>query len=376
MKLLILLLTLSIPFIYQAQTGTLTTESFTFDSQTREYLLYVPDTYDGQTDVPLVLNLHGYTSNMTQQLNYGEFRKIADTANFILVVPNGLNDNSGNQHWNYYQPNGVDDLGFLSALIDTMTTNYSINSNRVYTTGMSNGGFMSIALGCQLSSKIAAVASVTGTMITGQASSCLPIHPVPTMLIHGTNDPTVPYAGNATFKSVEETVQFWVDQTGSDNTPAVNSVPDVNTIDGCTAEHYVYENGDYGSSVEHYKIIGGGHTWPGAAFNIGVTNQDFDASTQIWRFFSQYDKEQLLAVSEEEMKQPTVHVYPNPTPDKVQVSTDKIIQQITVYDAVGKQVYQAQPQQNQAIIHDLESGMYTVQIELGNGVVNRKVIIE
>src|SRR5690554_8230068 len=87
---------------------------------------------------------------------------IADTANFILVVPNGLVDGSGNQHWNFFQPNGEDDLGFLSALIDELSTNYTVNTNRVYSTGMSNGGYMSIHLACNLSHKITAVASEIG----------------------------------------------------------------------------------------------------------------------------------------------------------------------------------------------------------------------
>ena len=154
MRLLLLLFTMSLPFVYQAQTGAQTIHTTTHDGKTREYILYIPLTYDGLTDVPLVINMHGYGSSMTEQIVYGDFRKIADTANFIIVVPNGLLDASNIQHWNYFDANGEDDTGFISMLIDEINSNYAVNTDRVYAAGMSNGGFMSIHLACHISNKI------------------------------------------------------------------------------------------------------------------------------------------------------------------------------------------------------------------------------
>ena len=107
---------------------------------TREYLLYVPAIYTGNTPAPLVLNLHGYGSNSTQQQVYGNFRPIADTANFLVVHPNGTLDPQGNRFWNTFLiPSTVDDVAFISDLIDTLESMYNIDPNRIYSTGMSNG---------------------------------------------------------------------------------------------------------------------------------------------------------------------------------------------------------------------------------------------
>ena len=142
-------------------------KSIVHDGIQRDYRIYVPSIYDGSMEVPVVFNIHGYGSNAFQQEAYGDFRPIADTANFILVAPDGTLDNSGTAFWNAFgsPTETVDDVGFISALIDTLAEDYSINLNRVYSTGMSNGGFMSYKLACGLSSRIAAIASVTGAMI-------------------------------------------------------------------------------------------------------------------------------------------------------------------------------------------------------------------
>lgn len=373
MKTLLLLLTLILSLSVFAQTGLQSTQTMTHDGKTREYILYVPQSYDGAVEFPLVINLHGYTSNMNQQLLYGDFRKIADTANFILVVPNGLVDGSGNQHWNFFQPNGEDDLGFLSALIDELSTNYTVNTNRVYSTGMSNGGYMSIHLACNLSHKITAVASVTGTMNPYAMSSCSPNRPVPTMLIHGTNDPTVPYNGTATSASVPSVIAHWVAQTNANPTPVVTNVPDISTTDGCTAEHHLYTGGSNGASVELFKIIDGGHTWPGAPVNVGVTNQDIDASTEIWRFFSQFSTSELVSVQEEFMD--LVTIYPNPSQGSVKISPKQSIDRILVLSSEGKVIRSIENIVQEVSIDNLDSGIYFVQIQTKDKSISQKVIV-
>ena len=122
--------------------------SMIHDEIQRDYILYIPAIYDGSADVPLVLNFHGYGSNANQQMFYGDFRDIADVEGFLLVHPQGTILN-GNQHWNVGFPGSgstTDDLGFTEALIDELANLYAINLDRVYGTGMSNGGFMSFLL--------------------------------------------------------------------------------------------------------------------------------------------------------------------------------------------------------------------------------------
>ena len=211
------------------------------DGIQREYLLYVPDIYDGSTEVPLVFNLHGYGSNAGQQEFYGSFNAIADTANFVLVIPDGTTDASNTAFWNAFgvPTETVDDIGFVSALIDTIAADYNIDLNRVYSTGMSNGGFMSYTLACQLSNRIAAIASVTGTMVTPNLNACNAQHPTPVMQIHGTADATVPYLGNAQgFVAVEALVDYWVAFNNCNPTPVETAVPDIDQTDLCTADPF------------------------------------------------------------------------------------------------------------------------------------------
>ena len=243
----------------------------------RTYILYVPASYNASNETPLVLNFHGYTSNSTEQMYYGDFRAIADTANFILVHPMGTLDGSNQPYWNSGWGGVVDDIGFTNALIDSLSAQYNINQYRVYSTGMSNGGFMSYTLACSLSNRIAAIASVTGTMNTNQSLTCSPQHPVPVMEIHGTADGTVPYNGTTGMSSVANTLNYWVGFNQTNSSPVFTNVPNISTTDGCTAEHYVYENGTNGVEVEHYKIINGGHTWPGAPVIVGTTNYELEA---------------------------------------------------------------------------------------------------
>tara|TARA_Y100001968_G_C19416278_1_gene749185 strand:- start:795 stop:1841 length:1047 start_codon:yes stop_codon:yes gene_type:complete len=277
-----------------------TEEVMVHDGLERSYILYVPDIYSNDQPAPLVFNLHGYGSNAGQQMIYSNFYTIADTAGFILVYPQGTLNDIGSAYWNS-DPLGlstVDDIGFLSNLIDEIASQYNINLEQVYSTGMSNGGFMSYRLACELSDKIAAVASVTGSMNESQATSCSPEQSVPIMQIHGTADLVVLYEGSSIMETlpIEEVVSYWVNYNQCDIDPIVTNLPDVNTLDLCQAEHYVYENGLNDVSVEFYKIINGGHTWPGAAIPLtgNNTNQDFNASEKIWNFFQQYDINGLL----------------------------------------------------------------------------------
>lgn len=298
--------------------------SISHDGLQRSYRLYVPAVYDGSESVPLVLNLHGYTSNAFQQELYGDFRRIADTANFIIVHPEGTQDLSGSQFWNAFGSlSGVDDVGFLSALIDSISAQYNIDADRVYSTGMSNGGFMSYKLACELGNKITAIASVTGSMVQSQLSVCNPDHPTPIMQVHGTNDPTVLYNGNPAQQmvAIETLVDHWVQLNNCNPTADFTSLPDTNSADMCTAEHYVYSGGDNGTSVEFYKVLGGGHTWPGspAIIAFDVTNQDFSASIEIWRFFSQYTLTDVVSVEDEGQGSPLFEVYPNPSTDAINI---------------------------------------------------------
>ena len=294
--------------------------SLTHDGIQRDYILYIPELYDGSSDVPLILNFHGFGSNATQQMFYGDFRDIADTEGFLLVHPEGTTV-IGNQFWNVGFPgisSTIDDVGFTEVLIDELAASYAIDLDRVYATGMSNGGFMSFLLACQLSEKIAAVASVTGAMTQDTFDNCNAQRPVPALQIHGTEDDVVLYNGNTLSLSIADIITYWVDHNNCETTPTTTTLPDIDPSDGSTIEHSVYEAGDNGITTEHMKVIGGGHTWPGSVINTGGTNQDIDASMEIWLFFSRYDINGLLSTDDFENNQVTI--YPNPTQSKIKLS--------------------------------------------------------
>jgi len=317
--------------------------SIIHDGLQRTYILYIPASYTAGTPAPLVINFHGYTSNANDQMYYGDFRPIADTAGFLLVHPMGTLDGQGQTYWNANWGGTVDDIGFTEALIDSLAQLYSVNLDRVYSTGMSNGGFMSYTLACSLSNRIAAIASVTGTMNVNQSLTCNPQHPMPVMEIHGTADGTVPYNGLAgSMESINNTLNYWIGFNQCDVSPIFSNVPDINTFDGCTAEHYIYKNGNNGVEIEHYKIINGAHTWPGAPIVIGTTNYDINASLKIWEFFAQYDiNGKITPLGTDNLNEPklAITIFPNPTNTVINITTHSLLgTTFNLFDMSGKKV--------------------------------------
>lgn len=252
------------------------------DGITREYIVYVPESYDGTSNVPLVLNFHGFGGNANEYMAYADMRTIADIENFIVVYPQGsLLD--GFSHWNAAllgadNKSNADDLGFISLLINELSTTYRIDSERIYACGYSNGAMFSYALACYRSDLIAAVGSVSGCMLDTSAT-CTPTHPVPMINIHGTQDNVIPYNGSQDYLSVETALNYWMDFNNTTETPIVNSVNHNNLV----IEHQVYNGGNNDVSVEHYKITGGDHVW------FDIDYQGANTGDLLWDFFSLYD---------------------------------------------------------------------------------------
>jgi len=330
---------LLVGFVFSSSAQQTINASITHDGIERDYIIYVPEIYDGSKAVPLVLNFHGFGSSASQQMFYGDFRDIANTEGFLLVHPEGTTF-IGNQFWNVGFPgisSTIDDVGFTEALIDELATLYTIDLDRVYATGMSNGGFMSFLLACQLSEKIAAVASVTGSMTQDTFDDCNAQLPTPVLQIHGTEDDVVLYNENNLSLPIPDVISYWVDHNNCETTPTTTTLPDVDVSDGSTIEHSVYEDGDNGITTEHMKVIGGGHTWPGSVINTAGTNQDIDASMEIWLFFSRFDINGPLSTDDFEKNQVTI--YPNPTQSKINLSL-KYAKEVhyKLFSPLGKQL--------------------------------------
>ncbi|MFK7787281.1 MAG: T9SS type A sorting domain-containing protein [Crocinitomicaceae bacterium] len=335
----------------------------------REFILYLPANYSGNEAVPLLFNFHGYTSNAGQQMFYGDFRPIADTAGFIIVHPEGTEDNTGTTHFNVgWGGSTVDDVDFTRAMIESLGNTYNIDETRVYSTGMSNGGFMSFKLACELSDYIAAIGSVTGSMTLGSPTSCNSTHPVPVMQIHGTTDATVVYTGSAFSEPVQTVVDFWSNFNNCDPVPTTENVPDISTNDGTTVEKFTYSNGDNCSEVIHYKVANGSHTWPGAPFPLAGTNYDIDASVEIWKFVSQYDingKIGCATTGVEEANTPNLTVYPNPAHAQVRIDGLNHESKFELISVLGKRVLDGKISEssNTIPLSGLSEGVYFLNIE-------------
>ena len=268
--------------------------STTHDNLNRSYQIYVPATYSVTEPIPLVFNLHGGASTATGYLNsIGDMRPIADTANFIIIYPQATTDSSGNPTWHLGGENSkstsVDDVGFVSHIIDEVSSIYSVDLERVYVTGFSNGGYLAYEIACLLSNRIAGIGSVAGHMFIDTYNYCDPSHPTPVINIHGTEDFYEGIAGYYLDQNLSN--RYWTEYNNTDTDPVITYIENTNTQDGSTVELHSWLNGDNGISVIHYKVMGGGHSYPNLnpSSSKGYENGDIDSNSEIWNFLSRYD---------------------------------------------------------------------------------------
>ncbi len=312
--------------------------SISFEGLSRTYTVYLPAAYTSGDHLPLLFSLHGLTQTGNTMMQFTGFNTYADQYNFIVVYPDGINNS-----WNVGFSGGstANDVGFLSALIDTLHAQYGIDLNRVYSTGFSNGGFMSYRLACELTGQIAAIASVAGTMTDGAWGSCQPSRDMPVMHIHGTNDFVVFYNGGFGNKSVAQVLDLW---QGFGNCPSnafIVNLPDL-VAEGSTVQTHTWAPCDESVEVVHYKVINGGHTWPGSVgvTGAGNTNRDISASDEIWKFVSRFSLNLPTAVHDALPAKFTCH--PNPSVNgSVTLRFSHLYgpSQLAVYDTQGITVY-------------------------------------
>jgi polyhydroxybutyrate depolymerase len=281
--------------------------SLVHDGLERTYRLVVPDSYDPAVAFPLVLALHGGGGNSRGMCDLKNGMKpLANPEGFLLVCPDGIerhwNDGRGIQTWRAHKE-GIDDVGFLSALIVKLSEQYNIDQARIYSTGISNGGLMSYRLACEIPHTIRAIASVTASMPEGLI--CRPSRSVSVMILNGTDDPLVPYEGGmvslggrdlAVVESTADTIRFWVEQNGCEPEPSTGIEPDRDPEDEMRVRWEAYRTCKSGAQVVLYTIEGGGHTWPGSTlylpeFIIGGVTGDINGGKVIWAFFDGLNSE-------------------------------------------------------------------------------------
>jgi polyhydroxybutyrate depolymerase len=256
----------------------------------RTYRLHVPPGAKQGSPLPLVIVLHGAGANgeMTEALT--KFDAVADANTFVVAYPDGLR-----RLW-LYTPHSYD-VAFIDSLISALVAEKVALPRRVYATGISNGAYLSNRLACDLPEKIAAVAPVSGTIIKAIADHEKPGKAVPVLYFHGTEDRIVGYDGTdfltkrESSLSAESLAAWWAKRNGCASEPTVEKLtkdPDARTH----VERWTYAAGDAGAEVVFMKIEGGGHTWPGGAFQperlLGKVSREINASELIWAFFSRH----------------------------------------------------------------------------------------
>jgi polyhydroxybutyrate depolymerase len=267
--------------------GAQQTLSIRIGSTDRSYTLYTPKSYAPGKKLPLVYVLHGFTQTAADISRYSAFNPLADSFGFFAVYPSGIS-NGWNTNSGFPGGSTADDVGFIRILTDSLIARYGIDADRVYSCGFSAGGFMSHRIACELSDRIAAIASVAGTMSDAAFKACNPGRAVPVLHIHGTSDLVVAYNGGLSNISADKLMQFWVNKAACNQTPMKINIPD-RVQEGSTAQWQRYGPCNQSLEMAHIAVNSGGHTWPGSSNSgVGTTNMDFSASADIWQFFSRF----------------------------------------------------------------------------------------
>jgi polyhydroxybutyrate depolymerase len=253
----------------------------------RSVRVHVPASYDPTMPTPLVLNLHGYSGDGLQQQTISRMLATSDENGFIVMHPDGHHSPRG---WNAgvccgaAASSGTDDTAWLASVLDEAESKLCVDTNRVFATGLSNGGFMSHRLACEIADRLAAIAPVAGVV----GVECNPSKPVAVMHIHGDADPLIPYTGGGVNgnESVAATIERWATNNGCTGAPAMTyQMGDATcmTRSSCTAN----------AEVTECRIAGGGHQWPGGisiGSFLGALSEDLDATKAMWAFFAAHPR--------------------------------------------------------------------------------------
>jgi len=328
-----------------------TKEKVTVDDVDRNFMVRLPKGYDPQQHYPVVILLHGMNQDTDDIERLTRFNELADKDGIIAVYPSALHGRwnvgvhaeehrsmpmgPGRRRGGYgggggypgggypggggggypgggggyprgggqQQPQGqptehgrsgtADDVAFFNQMLDQLPMKFSVDTSRIYAAGLSEGGFMSLRLGCALGDRLAAVAAVGAAM--PKTMICLPPRPVPMLLMNGTSDPVVPYGGGTEHNlslsvvSAEDSAKAWAKIDRCEEKPEKSKLPShekgemevrVDTYNGC------HDN----SQVVLYSVKGAGNTWPGGEQyevekTIGKTSPDPNANEVIWSFF-------------------------------------------------------------------------------------------
>jgi polyhydroxybutyrate depolymerase len=328
----------------------------------RQYLVKTPENYES---LPVLFFLHGLGDNINHVNSEHNFQQVANRFNWMVVIPQAINEGNGTM-WNAALMNStIDDSGFLMALLDSLAVQYPINQDSVFFTGFSMGGFMSHRMAIEHGDRINAAAPVSG-LITYAMANQTPVAPVRLLHIHGTSDNVVgdngysQYFGSNLGLGVDAILNYWRNANGCTNEPIIDSLPDTHN-DGLRFVQYVYPGT---KELRFLKVIGGTHSWYRNANQYDISYIDY-----IHDFFTGKN-----AVNN--VNNPTtgeLKVYPNPTNGQIKIELSSPTT-VEVIDIQGRTILQQQTDSCVVFI-DLkgtQSGVYFVK---ANGL-TEKIVLE
>lgn len=286
--------------------------SITVGGVLRTYDYYLPPGLGAET-VPLVVLLHGHLGDADSLLGadgsaapFKVWLDIAESEKLILAIPEGLPQQSGETGWNDCRGDNTttpanDDVAFIAELIRQFSLAYRIAPDRIYATGISNGGFMSLRLALELSDRIAAVGVIAAGM-PGVSLCANAVRPTSVLFMNGTADPLVPYTGGTigdpadgrgTVQATSDSVLYWTNFNQTSQAAAPGDLPDSDTTDGSSVRRYRYYGGLEQTEVVLYEVNGGGHSGPSilerhsplAELIVGRQNHDIEMAREVWEFF-------------------------------------------------------------------------------------------
>lgn len=355
-------------------------DSIYHENQYRYFGIYLPAGYTGTTSWPVVLTLHGGGGDAIGTIGFTQMNNVADTAHFLVVYPQGTPNGSECCSWaagigSPADLNGVDDVLFFDKLLDKLNTLVNVDSTKVYATGLSQGGYMSQRLACQLSHRIAAVAPLCSNLDSLQMLTCNPVQAVPVMVINGTSDLLVPYNGasfsnngwHLTYFPTDSLMAFWRDKNGCNALPVIEMLPDIVPSEQSTITKFTWQNCRCNTQIILYRVNGGGHTWPGVVSPFyelfaGQTNEDVHASVDIWNFFKNY----TLGCNTTETKNirpfGKLQAFPNPATNRITIYNQSFFsKKAQVWNALGQVIEEISLPSDNSIILDMSSlpaGLY------------------
>tara|TARA_B100000787_G_scaffold95521_1_gene70507 strand:+ start:7515 stop:8654 length:1140 start_codon:yes stop_codon:yes gene_type:complete len=351
--------------------------TFEHDGVDRQYIYYEPLTVNENR--PLVFAMHGFTGDADSMKDYSEMNQIADRYGFAVCYPRGTLDSNGDRFWNvgyaFHETETVNDVGFLTELAEYLQVSHNLNPNYTFATGFSNGAEMCYMLACQAYDTFKAVVPVAGMILQDILDQCDASPPIPLFEIHGSQDNVTPLAGDpnnndgwGAYPNIPSTINYFVEKNECTSIDT-QTLPNLDFSDGSFIESEKHLNGINNNEVWYYEVVGGGHDWPGASGNM-----DINAGEEAWLFFQNHIDNPLSIPNFEDLEN-TIRVFPNPTANVINISTNGQleIKELIIYNTLGVKLNLRAT--NELIdLTNLKTGIYLLSIKTLKGTITKTVI--